>query len=113
MRALLLCLTMVAGACARFDPVNFEDQVEMLIAADSIPCVGAHGPRKCLSARDLIGGDVASDPYPLFDGIEGFEHDPRFEYHLLVGRREIPNPPQDGSSIRNRLIQILSRTPID
>ena len=110
MKALLLCLAFVAGACAT-EPKELE--VEMLVAADSVDCQGAHGPQKCLSARDVRDGDAVGSAYLLFEGIEGFDHDPRFEYHLLVARRELSDPPQNASSIRHRLIRIISRQPVD
>lgn len=110
---MLAAIAVVAVLAACFITGPEEDEVRMLVAADSVDCVGAHGPRRCLSVRELGSNAAYDDWHPLFEGIEGFDHEPLFEYDLIVIRREIENPPADGSSVAYRLRLIIDKTPID
>ena len=99
------------AACSITEPR--ETEVRMWVAADSVDCFGAFGPQRCLSVRELEFGGGMTNWHPLYQGIEGFSHEPLFEYELIVMRREISNPPADGSSILYRLHRIVDRTPVD
>jgi hypothetical protein len=99
----------VVASCRDITGVEYEQRMQ--VAADSVDCVGAHGPRRCLSVRELAGGDAWGGWQPFFDWIDGFVHEPGFMYDLLVAKRTIRNPPADGSSVEFRLIRILSKTP--
>lgn len=62
----------------------------------------------CLQIREH-----ANDPWQAFsDHIEGFEYVPGFRYMLRVRKREIPNPPADGSSVAWRLVAVLAKSPM-
>jgi len=87
-----------------------EQQVRLQVAADSVACVGAHGPQRCLSIRQLVGGDAWGGWQPFFGSIEGFTHEPGFVYDLLAARRVLRDPPADGSAYTYRLIELLSKT---
>jgi hypothetical protein len=110
MRVLLFAAAVAALACSGTEP--FELETLMWVGPDSVSCVGAHGPQKCLSVRELVGGDVLGNYHPFYWHIEGFSHEPGFEYQLLVGQRTIRNPPADGSSIAYRLISVVSKTAV-
>ena len=110
MKSLFLAAVVVLGAaCSVTEPK--ERQIVLGVAADSVACNGAHGPMKCLSVRELVGGDAWGSWQPHFDGIEGFAHEPGFNYEIMVARRHIANPPADGSSIADRLLLVLQKTP--
>ena len=82
-------------------PVTFH------VAAQRAPCVGM-APGECMQVRTR-----ADEPWqPFHGGIEGFDHEPGYEYVLRVAVREIPDPPADGSSIGYRLLRIVSRTAV-
>lgn len=106
---MLVFVASVAAAACR-SGTGLEVQVRMQVAPDSVTCVGAHGPQKCLSVRELVGGDASGSWQHLFESIEGFSHEPGFLYDLQVARRTIRNPPADGSSVAYRLIRIVSKT---
>lgn len=86
-----------------------EHELRLQIGPDSISCVGAHGPQKCLEVRELVGGDAWGAWTPFFESIDGFEYEPGFVYDLRVARRSIRNPPADGSSYAYRLLAIVSK----
>jgi Domain of unknown function (DUF4377) len=98
---------MLSVACDATEPR--EQAVHLQVGADSIACVGAHGPQLCLQVRELVGGDAWGAWQPFFDAIEGFVYERGFIYDLAVARREIRNPPADGSSYAYRLLTILSK----
>jgi hypothetical protein len=60
---------------------------------------------ECLQVRWTAVG-----PWELFyDSIEGFTWEAGHYYLLRVARREVPNPPADGSSVAFRLVKVLSK----
>ena len=107
-RAFAVLVLTIAASCR--SSTGLEQNTRMQVAPDSVDCVGAHGPRRCLSVRELVGGDAWGSWGNFYDTIEGFSHEPGFHYDLLVGKRIIRNPPQDGSSVAFRLIRVVSRT---
>ena len=46
----------------------------------------------------------------FYSQIEGFSYEPGYEYVLQVRKEKIDNPPADGSSIRYRLVKVVSKT---
>lgn len=69
-------------------------------------CQG-EGPQRCLVVR---GSE--SEPWRnLFAPIEGFSHDPAFDYELRVEVTRIENAPADAPSLRYRLVQLVSKKP--
>lgn len=76
------------------------------VGPETVDCVGLI-PRKCLLVRELPGESWTC----FYDGIEGFVHEPGFLVTLEVERREIPDPPQDGSSYEYRLVRVLAKEP--
>jgi Domain of unknown function (DUF4377) len=68
------------------------------------PCVG-EGPMKCMQVRQS-----EKDEWTLFYGrIEGFTYEEGNTYELRVEVRENPNPPAGGSSLRYRLVEVVSK----
>ena len=52
----------------------------------------------------------ASDEWTYHDpNIEGFEYEWGYAYELLVTQEKLKNPPQDASSIKTTLVQIVSK----
>ena len=47
----------------------------------------------------------------LYGGIEGFEYQPGYEYRLRIKAEQLPDTPQDGSSIRYTLLEQISKAP--
>jgi len=101
-RIATLAFALTVSACSFTGPD--EETLTLYVAAYTAECVGA-GPMDCLLVRE-----EPDAPWYLFhDGIEGFTHEPGWEYVLRVARRRVANPPQDGSSVAYRLIYIVER----
>lgn len=47
----------------------------------------------------------------VYQGIEGFDFEAGYEYRLRIKAEQLPDPPQDGSSIRYTLLEQISKTP--
>ena len=106
LRALLAALLLIiVPACT--DPTRpGERELVMEVASTRVPCVGVV-PMECLQVRWS-----ASSPWELFyDSIEGFSWEAGNRYVLRVARREILDPPADGSSVAFRLLEVLSTVP--
>lgn len=87
--------------------VPFEPRVIDLYVADhTAPCTGV-APMTCLLVRE--DPDAEWD-YHYF-GIEGFDYEPGYFYHLRVEITPVENPPIDGSSTSWRLLEIIDKTP--
>ena len=106
----LVAAAATVGACDAAGPR--EELAHLQIAADSVPCnASPWGRNKCLQARELVGGDAWTAWGIFYFSIDGFEHEPGFVYDLRVARREVRNPPADGSSIAYRLVELISTVP--
>lgn len=62
---------------------------------------------QCLLVREDADGQWLN----FYDAIEGFTWEAGYEYVLVVGWREIPDPPADGSSRAYWLVRQVSKTP--
>jgi hypothetical protein len=106
----ILGVGMVAlAACGVSAPAAVEAQEEILVlevAPDSVPCVGEMVGH-CIQVRSP--GEEAWRKF--YDPIEGFEHEVGFHYTLRVARRDVPNPPADGSAYAYRLLGVISKEP--
>ena len=100
-------VAVVVSSCTTSTALYGQEEIIVLeVAPDSIPCVGEMVGR-CIQVRDP-GEDTWR---PFYSPIDGFEHEEGVHYTLEIGRREVLNPPADGSSYVYRLIRILSRDP--
>lgn len=75
--------------------------ITMWVADHQVDCTGV-GPQKCLLVK--LEGDTSWTYH--YDGIEGFNYEPGYEYRLTIKRKKVRNPPADGSSIRYILVKI-------
>lgn len=57
-----------------------------------------------------IGGEEWSN---FYDGIEGFEYEIGYVYDISVKKERVENPPQDASSIRYILQNVISKEKVD
>jgi hypothetical protein len=97
----------VVPACTSAPTLNESEEVLVLeVAPDSVPCVGEM-VGQCIQVRS----PGEEDWRKFYDPIEGFEHEVGFRYTLRVGRREVLDPPADGSALAYRLISIIAREP--
>lgn len=77
----------------------------MYIAANKQPCTGV-GNMECM----MIKKDKNQNDWEYFySSIDGFTYEQGFEYKLLIKEEKIENPPADGSSIRYKLIKVISK----
>lgn len=83
-----------------------EHELLLYVAPYTQECVGVD-VQQCM----LVKEHPEDDWEFFYDGIEGFTYEPGYNYSLLVGWREIDNPPADGSSRRYRLIRLVQKTP--
>ena len=103
MAALVVAVTV--SACSLTGPD--EDTLTLYVAAYTAECEGV-GPMECLLVRE-----EPDAPWGLFyNGIEGFTPEPGWVYVLRVARREVADPPADGSRVAYRLIRIIERQPV-
>lgn len=77
----------------------------MFVSEKKADCEGGEGPRKCLQVRSK-----ESEPWTFFySKIEGFTYEEGTKYQLEVATEPRPNPPQDASSVKYKLVKIVSQ----
>lgn len=102
-----VALALAGAACggggdAPAERAQTETEKEVWVAHFTTPCEGV-GPRECLNVREADEPD-----WKLWYGsIEGFEHEPGTEYHMMVTETEIEDPPADAPSVRWTLIEVI------
>lgn len=78
----------------------------LFVAAERKPCTGV-APMECLQVRE-----APDRPWQFFYGeIEGFTHEPGYDYELRVREEKVAAPPADGSSLRWTLVKVVGKRP--
>jgi hypothetical protein len=83
-----------------------QERQTLYVASYTRTCHGMY-EMQCMLVRESRDGEWLN----WYDHIQGFTYEPGYEYVLLVGWREVPNPPADGSSREYWLIQTLEKKP--
>ncbi|WP_439130145.1 DUF4377 domain-containing protein [Polaribacter sp.] len=99
---LFLCVTLCLTSCE--DKNSNQAEKTLIVASQKADCVGV-APQKCFLVKE---NDAQNWTY-FYDSIINFEYEEGFEYELVVRESEIKNPPQDASSIKTTLVQIISK----
>lgn len=104
----ILAVLLAAGSACTSTPMLYGDEQLLVleVAPDSVPCVGEMAGN-CIQVRSP--GEEQWRKF--YDPIAGFRHEVGVRYTLSVARREIADPPADGSAAAYRLIRIIERHP--
>lgn len=96
---LLLATTLLLGAC------QSTPATETLYIQDKLAdCIGV-APMKCMQVRGQPG-----ESWSLFyQQIEGFTFEPGYRYQLEVTKERLTDVPADASSLRYRLVKVVSK----
>jgi hypothetical protein len=87
------------------EAASAEPVIETLFVAEAQADCQGEVPQKCLQVRES-----ESEPYRnLYSNIEGFEYEPSYVYELRVEATPIANAPADASSVRYRLLEVVSK----
>ena len=76
----------------------------MFVGAELADCEG-EAPMKCMRVRESQDAEWTY----FYDQIEGFTHESGTHYELKVEVTKVDDPPQDGSSLRYKLVEIVSK----
>lgn len=100
MYKLLLFLFIILASCSN----NNHNNETLIIASKQGDCVGV-APQKCL----LIKASSSQNWEYFYGSIDGFNYEPGYEYTIEIGKENIDNPPADGSSIKYKLVKVISK----
>jgi|SRR5690606_30438872 len=84
-------------------------EMQLRVNSYTVDCVGEM-EGTCLLVQE--GEDIGTEDWEYFyyvDSIEGFEYEPGYIYDLLVRKRNVPNPPADGSAYSYELVKVISK----
>ena len=82
-----------------------EPVVQTLFVRDQLADCQGEGERKCLQVREVESGEWRK----FYANIEGFDYEEGNAYEVRVEVTEVPRPPADASSLRYRLLEIISK----
>lgn len=82
-----------------------ENEKTIIVGPKTADCRGVV-PMKCLQVKE----NTSAEWNNFYSNIEGFTYEPGYEYVLKIKTEKIANPPADGSSIKYKLVQQLSKT---
>lgn len=103
-----LVLASLLGACAASTEPQFRRIETLYVAASTVTCSDWYGPTTCLQVRR----DPTAPWLPFLEDIQGFTHEPGFEYELRVLVFHLREPPADGSSEEYRLAHVVRRVAV-
>lgn len=79
--------------------------VQTLFVREQLADCQGEAPMKCLQVREVETAEWRN----LYAPIEGFEHEAGHAYELRVEVSQVAKPPADGSSLRYRLLEVVSK----
>ena len=115
MRAILLIAFALLAGCRLNGPTDqphaerpdlTRPEMTVYVAPFTRECVGMY-VMQCMLVRTSPQEEWSN----FYDEIQGFAYEPGFAYTLVVGSREIADPPADGSSREYWLIELVAKTP--
>jgi hypothetical protein len=80
----------------------------LFVSEKRADCMG-EGPMKRLQVRP----NESAEWTLLYQPIEGFTYEEGNAYELRVERKPTANPPADGSSVRMKLLEVVSKRKVD
>ena len=104
LRPLLPAAAALLAACSAITGMQQERQATFHVASYTRTCQGMY-EMQCMLVREDTEGEWSN----FYDEIEGFTYEPGYEYVLIVGWREIENPPADSSSRHYWLIRQVEK----
>ena len=105
--SIALLLALLGSACNGDDLSGTGEVKEtktLLVQSYQAECTGL-GLQLCM----LVKEEGKNRYSPLYDGIEGFTYEWDYQYELRVEETAVRNPPEDGSSVERRLVEIVSK----
>ncbi|MCD8264589.1 MAG: DUF4377 domain-containing protein [Tannerellaceae bacterium] len=90
---------LLLGSC-----ITTQETETWIVASEMADCTGVM-PQKCL----LVKTPGETEWEYIYQGIEGFDYVPGYEYVLEVRTEEVENPPADGSTVKYVLVKEKSR----
>lgn len=101
---LLFISAFALGACDKNDDYTVR---EWTVASQLGISHGFHTLQPVL----LVKANDETSWRAVYEGIEGFDYEPGYEYKLRIKAKQLPEPPQDASSVRYSLLELISKTP--
>lgn len=101
---LLFISAFALGACDKNDDYTVR---EWTVASQLGISHGFHTLQPVL----LVKANDDTSWRAVYEGIEGFDYEPGYEYKLRIKAKQLADPPQDASSVRYSLLELISKTP--
>lgn len=84
-----------------------SNEYTIFIASETQPCDAGIRRMNCMKVK----WNKNEKEYSLFyDEIEGFNYEAENEYELIISEEKVKNPPADASSVRYKLVKLVSKT---
>ncbi|TAJ13799.1 DUF4377 domain-containing protein [Marinilabiliaceae bacterium JC017] len=107
MKQILFIALLIAGlsACKSTQKISSKAETTiMYVAGQQVACMGV-APQSCY----LVKTDENNAWEFFYSPIDGFEFEQGYRYKLEVAQLKIENPPADASSIKYKLVKVLTK----
>ncbi len=104
----ILCMITLCIGCQEDKPKDWSEIVILYVSAET----GTYNPwgiDEVLEGMKIRESQTDTWNVVHFKTIEGFSYEKGYSYSLKVEKTHLVNPPADGSNIRYKLIEILSK----
>lgn len=104
----LLSMALISLRCSNqmAEPKDWSETVKLYVAAETGEYKYFEGSMEGMKIKEDTGNEWR---VVHFQSIDGFSYEKGHSYTLKVEKTHLGNPPADGSNIRYRLLEVLSK----
>ena len=92
------------ASCASTKELKQGEEL-LTVAPETRECTAGVAKMQCMMVKEA---NAAEWQY-FYNQIEGFEHEPGYEYQIIVSKSKIENPPADASSLKYKSVKVVSK----
>lgn len=107
MKKVILLSTLGVGlftSCASTKEMKQGEEL-LTIAPETRECSAGVAKMQCMFVKEMN----ATEWQYFYNQIDGFTHEPGYEYQIIVSTSKVENPPADRSSITYKLVKVVSK----
>lgn len=92
------------ASCASTKELKQGEEL-LTVAPETRECTAGVAKMQCMMVKEAN----ANEWQYFYNRIEGFKHEPGYEYQIIVSKSKIENQPADASSLKYKLVKVVSK----